>query len=1101
MTFEWTAFAGPFALGLPTRASGYLLLGLLLLGALALLLTDRKEGSRGRRATRWNWGLLTMLVLAEIVAVQSLVLRLPLPEGVAAPSMPTQPIAPGFSLWAALPWMLAAGWLGTGPALLVGFLGGLLRAGFETHSLLTPFLYAFQALLAARLLRNRAVELPGRVMRHPAASGLLAGIIYGVLRALELFVYSGGDTYDGIQYMLAILLPVVVAGLMEAGLGGLAASVVKAAFPQNWYRPRRLRAGPYNRSLAARLITLLLVMGMAAGGALLYGGWLFAQATARDVLGSQIEQVTGLVGNSTPYFIQSGRVLIRQHAQALSSDAEAADLEAALGRGLRSVPFFTRLVLFSGDGGLLAAAPAGTFAGQSLPLVLERAVATAAAGTPIEVVIPQGEATSTKLVFLTPVVGAEGVPWAVLAGWTDLATNPMLGPAVDALDSIDGGRAYVFDGQGNVLLHSSGAELALPAFPMGVLGETVEATAPDGTRHLVHAEDVAGYSWRVVALIPLRTVNRLALNLLGRLTLILIAVGTAGVATLSWVSRRLTRPLEQMASAAEAIARGRLEQPLPMAGEDEIGRLAASFERMRRSLKARLEQMDLLLDMSRKMASTFQLEEVLPPILDGLQALVQADLVSLVLTPSAGDRGVESYMAGGDPGRWHSLDDQIFRLSRERGEFHLENPSRARAVLNLRGLTAPIESLMAFPVRHEDEFLGVLWLGQSTPGALGPDDRNLLSIVVGQLGVSIANANLYQRAERERLRLAAILEATPDAVLVTDREGRLSLANPAAEVVLRCKAEEAVGQPAEECLDVPELAALLQPGVPVRTAEIVTEGGRVLFASAQDVEEAATGRPGRVCVLWDITHYKELDTLKSEFVSTVSHDLRAPLTLMRGYATMLGMVGSLSEEQKGFVHKILDSVDHMTRLVSNLLDLGRIEAGVGLNLEEVAVEDVVREVVGAFRPQAITKNLVLEAEVAPQSRSIEADGTLLRQALANLVENAIKYTPAGGQVLVRTFARRDVQVFQVQDNGPGIAPTDQARLFEKFYRVRSELSLRQRGSGLGLAIVKSIVERHGGRVMVESKLGSGSTFSMEVPLRQPERRDEVPEAGQAEGGA
>jgi two-component system phosphate regulon sensor histidine kinase PhoR len=228
-----------------------------------------------------------------------------------------------------------------------------------------------------------------------------------------------------------------------------------------------------------------------------------------------------------------------------------------------------------------------------------------------------------------------------------------------------------------------------------------------------------------------------------------------------------------------------------------------------------------------------------------------------------------------------------------------------------------------------------------------------------------------------------------------------------------------------------------------------------------------------------------LDALKSEFVATVSHDLRSPLTLMRGYATMLEMVGDLNEQQNNYVHKIIAAVENMSRLVNNLLDLGRIEAGVDLQLEMVLVHDVVERVTGSLQLQASQKKIQLSVDIPNDTTPLlEADQALLQQALYNLVENAIKYTEPGGKVDVRVKTRLEGIVFEVSDSGIGIAPVDLPHLFEKFFRGAQREAKKQHGTGLGLAIVKSIAERHGGRVWVESQLGKGSTFSLLIPLRR-----------------
>jgi two-component system, OmpR family, phosphate regulon sensor histidine kinase PhoR len=238
---------------------------------------------------------------------------------------------------------------------------------------------------------------------------------------------------------------------------------------------------------------------------------------------------------------------------------------------------------------------------------------------------------------------------------------------------------------------------------------------------------------------------------------------------------------------------------------------------------------------------------------------------------------------------------------------------------------------------------------------------------------------------------------------------------------------------------------------------------------------------GRVCVLRDVSHFKELDQMKSDFVATVSHDLRAPLTFIRGYATMLPMVGTLNEKQHEFGDKIIAGVAQMTVLIDDLLDLGRIEAGVGLARVMVRMHIIIAEVVDSLLPIAANKDVRLAVDAPATLPSLSGDATLLRQAVANLVDNAIKYTPAGGEVRLRGSMEDGQFRFEVADSGVGIAPADQAHLYEKFFRVRQRGSSQVKGSGLGLAIVKSIVERHGGRVWVESKLGQGSTFTFTIP--------------------
>ena len=266
-----------------------------------------------------------------------------------------------------------------------------------------------------------------------------------------------------------------------------------------------------------------------------------------------------------------------------------------------------------------------------------------------------------------------------------------------------------------------------------------------------------------------------------------------------------------------------------------------------------------------------------------------------------------------------------------------------------------------------------------------------------------------------------------------------------------------------------------------RTDEILLSDGRTLYANASAIIDDNGELIGRVAVLRDITHLKELDTMKSEFVATVSHDLRAPLTYMRGYATMLPMVGPLTLKQKDYAEKVMAGIEQMTELIDDLLVLGRIEAGIGLVQEDCSLANVARSVVETLTPQALSRGLTLELGCLAE-RLIVGDHGLLRHAVANLVDNAVKYTPPGGKVIVSVDEREDAMIVSVKDTGIGIATADQVRLFERFYRVKRRETTDIKGSGLGLAIVKSIAEWHHGRVWVDSRTGEGSTFHILIPF-------------------
>lgn len=232
---------------------------------------------------------------------------------------------------------------------------------------------------------------------------------------------------------------------------------------------------------------------------------------------------------------------------------------------------------------------------------------------------------------------------------------------------------------------------------------------------------------------------------------------------------------------------------------------------------------------------------------------------------------------------------------------------------------------------------------------------------------------------------------------------------------------------------------------------------------------------------------QELDRLKSVFVSVASHELRTPMTSIRAYVENMldGVTGPLTEKQSHYLSRVKCNIDHLTRTITDLLDLTRMEAGrVDLRLESVPVVELIEDVVESLRSMAREKSLILEILHSSSPPPIQADRDKVVQILTNLVGNAIKFTPSGGTIQVKTKIQDDISLhFGVSDTGRGIQPDELPRVFEKFFRGES-IQTEARGAGLGLAIAKSLVELHGGHIGAESTPGIGSHFFFTIPLHR-----------------
>ncbi|HNO93032.1 MAG TPA: ATP-binding protein, partial [Anaerolineales bacterium] len=510
---------------------------------------------------------------------------------------------------------------------------------------------------------------------------------------------------------------------------------------------------------------------------------------------------------------------------------------------------------------------------------------------------------------------------------------------------------------------------------------------------------------------------------------------------------------------------------------------------------ARLEEINRLLQVSQGVASSLEMQDAVKPVLEAIIS-TGANSVRVVLSPSIlPDTFIElpsTFTSGPAEDKYAHLDDQILDLAQSQEKIVIPNLTRSRELMLEPNQPQPL-ALLAVALKHENRYYGVVWAGYEQPRKFSDSDVRFMTTLAGQAALAVANAHLYLNVEASRRQLEAIINSSPDPVIVTDHRNRLLLANHAATSALKQDMDTTrSGMETEKVIKLRPLLALLQSTTSEKqSTEIVLPDSRTYLATASPV--MVEGRQiGRVCIMRDVTHFKELDTMKSEFVATVSHDLRSPLTLMRGYATMLDTVGELNEQQQGYVKKIVTGVENMSRLVNNLLDLGRIEFGVGLQVENVSVLDIIERVTGALQLQALQKSIQLNVELPKDMpHAVEADQALLHQAVYNLVENAIKYTPPSGRVTIRTVSQPEQLVFAIDDSGIGIPAEDVPHLFEKFYRGKQREARSQPGSGLGLAIVLSIAESHRGRVWVESTVGKGSTFYLQIPLVQPKETRSV----------
>lgn len=1095
MEFIPTLLAGiPFPAP-PTLAGWFIWVSLL--GGVAYWLYKQRvyqPSWRGR-----EWGLFVFLFV--LVAVSTLFLGVRL-RSVSSRPMPGLPAdAPGSALmfFSAIPWILGGGLLGPFGAAGLGAFAGLLRGAWDLYSLFPILEFAFLGAWFSGNVRQRYRTSAYGFLRQPLVAALLLIPVHTFFYTVSaLFTQLGTEAPATARLDFAISNAGVVT-LAFAGeilIAGLVAQIISMAFPAVWGSKQMLQPSPGEKSLEIRFLNAVGAFILLLLLTLLIGDWVVAGRAARGMLEDRLSSAGESVAQSVPFFLETGQNLAVQLAlDPRLLEANGDELSSIIGSRMQAVPYFDQfIVLDASSKNVLAMYPAVSSNGFSLYPNEESGVMLASSGvlTQIYSIPPATLTDSSRVSFMVAIVDAFGNIQRILIGRTTLESNPLTLPLIESLNNMRdlNGAGMLLDENNRVIYHSNKSQ-SLETYDGQTGSEPFfyDHTASDGTRQLRYYQPVLGRPWAIVLTVPAQSSQQLALNIATPLALMIIVLAIIAMVSMQLGLRVVTGSLQSLAAEANRIAQGNLDNPLQVHGEDEVAQLRRAFEQMRASLQARLEEINRLLSVSQGVASSLEMQDAVKPVLDAILA-TGSNSVRVVLSPNIlPDTSVElpsRFALGALKDSYAHLDDHILDIAQSQEKVVVPNLARSREFVLDPALPQPM-ALLAVALRHENRYYGVVWAGYEQPRKFSDSDVRFMTTLAGQAALAVANAHLYLNVEASRRQLEAIINSTPDPVIVTDDRNRLLIANRAAAMALGQGMDDASsGMETEKVIKFKPLLTLLQNTTSEKqSTEIILSDKRTYLATASSV--MMEGRQiGRVCIMRDVTHFKELDTMKSEFVATVSHDLRSPLTLMRGYATMLDTVGELNEQQQGYVKKIVSGVENMSRLVNNLLDLGRIEIGVGLQVEDVSVLDIIERVIGALQLQASQKNIAISVELTKDMpHAVEADQALLHQAVYNLVENAIKYTSPNGRVIIRTISKDGHLIFAIEDSGIGIPETEIPHLFEKFYRGKQREARAQPGSGLGLAIVNSIAESHRGRVWVESVVGTGSVFYLQIPLTQP----------------
>jgi signal transduction histidine kinase len=519
----------------------------------------------------------------------------------------------------------------------------------------------------------------------------------------------------------------------------------------------------------------------------------------------------------------------------------------------------------------------------------------------------------------------------------------------------------------------------------------------------------------------------------------------------------------------------------------------------------RLRQRDYLLEISRALTARLDLASLLELTLKSAAELLNGQIGLIVLRGRSGamrvraSYGLSPHLLSFFRPLWSDLPGRSLVPGAQPQWPMPDLEIRLRVVAAAAGLA--VNQVVALPLIIEEELIGAIYVLRISGGAFSAADQSLLAAFADQAAIAVRNAKLYQEISEERRVLAAIIDNSADGIMILDAGGRVRRLNRALARIIGMESEQAYGRPAAEVLVLHDREGhpVALPGMPLPpdgsapgSPSAYVEGD-VVHHGRPPITVGVTATPladeegdvVRIIVnVTDITRFRQAEEMKSTFVSVVSHELKTPVALIKGYAETLQREDAAwdRETMRDSLGVIAEEADHLTHLIDNLLEAGRIQAG-RLKLEptDVSLPRLVQKLVDGVSSQDTVHTF--EVDFPPDFPPVWGDPERLQEVLSNLIDNAVKYSPAGGTIWIGGRADQGGVTVYVADQGIGIPPEEQSRIFDRFHRVESDQQKRTKGTGLGLYLTRAIVEAHGGRIWVESMPGRGSIFIFILPRK------------------
>lgn len=507
----------------------------------------------------------------------------------------------------------------------------------------------------------------------------------------------------------------------------------------------------------------------------------------------------------------------------------------------------------------------------------------------------------------------------------------------------------------------------------------------------------------------------------------------------------------------------------------------------------RLSEVATLYTMAQKITGELELQTVLDMIVDSLRHALGCRGCCIFLLDQSG-QNLKIEAASGLKPQWRKM-----------AQLRVGEGIAGRAVAEAKTIYLPdtrqepgfiffddeVRSLMVAPMLSHTGVIGAINVDDTQPNVFGPAQERLLTIFAAQAGIAVENARLFANISKQQQQTQAIIQYMADGLLLIDGQGVIVTCNPALAMMLSMHPGQIVGQKVHSPDLPPRLAEITsttthraRTGVLSKEITIETPRPRTLQIFSTTVIDDSGMPLGEVRVVHDITRERELEQLKDDFMSTISHELRTPLFSIQGFVQLMQEDENLdAATRQEFLSIIRTQAVQLGQMVNNLLDLSKFDEGkLELERQSVAMLDIIHQTILKLQGFAHQQKVKLAPKLPALLPAISGDAQRLEQVLTNLIGNAIKFSNAGGEVVVSASSNESELKVEVKDSGIGIPAEALDRIFSRFYQVEDKSERSARGSGLGLHIAQRIVKAHGGRIWAESEAGQGSTFCFTLPL-------------------